>query len=436
MIEAQLRQPSRDATSLVDRSKTARKFGGPAEIRKLQLFDTRMSMSKLVVSYKTARELKRDKAAFAVMKHTIALAAPYDWSDGLARYAENNARNAHHKIYHYDYSKKIYVGDRKKAEAALQKESPIAWVRTEYVRLFSKYMKEGKFESALELVSELNIHDHGRLEKAAEALFSKLMENGEIEKAKEIRAKFLWEKDLRAEFKARYNDDESWQCEGTIVDFTDAFGGSDGKTYSILPLHGKKILDIACGAERTHDGTSTGSFSPRFCRALMFFGASPVGIDIESNRNEHFESHQMDLVYGNINIFQKGSFDGINCKMFISLSTRSEMHNMGRKNTLELKPLHIDGGPFYVGFGDGTSPGLRTRFDWAYGRQEYFDIVKGIFDSALELLKDGGVMIFDHKLFVKRGSALEYKGITYELKSPKKSKEYVRRSFFVPESSE
>ena len=67
-------------------------------------------------------------------------------------------------------------------------------------------------------------------------------------------------------------------------------------------LHGKRILDVACGsrnfggnlmdAEGRH---STLRFDPWMSRLLISLGARPVGLDICRQFNERFESYEVDL---------------------------------------------------------------------------------------------------------------------------------------------
>lgn len=67
-------------------------------------------------------------------------------------------------------------------------------------------------------------------------------------------------------------------------------------------LHGKRVLDVACGSRgfggnlpNGSSETSTLRFDPWMSRLLISLGAHPVGLDICRQSNERFESYEVDL---------------------------------------------------------------------------------------------------------------------------------------------
>lgn len=96
-------------------------------------------------------------------------------------------------------------------------------------------------------------------------------------------------------------------------------------TYPDLEeLHGKRILDVACGArlysgnwsDSTRD-TSTLQFDPWMSRLLISLGAHPTGIDICRQLNERFESIEIDLTKKNaLEVLPTASFDAFYISAF------------------------------------------------------------------------------------------------------------------------
>ena len=70
-------------------------------------------------------------------------------------------------------------------------------------------------------------------------------------------------------------------------------------------LIGRRFLDLGCGSETSPDG-----YYPILCRLLHRHGVRVVGVDVASNQDEPFESHQLDLNDPHaLDIFEAGSFD-------------------------------------------------------------------------------------------------------------------------------
>jgi hypothetical protein len=96
-------------------------------------------------------------------------------------------------------------------------------------------------------------------------------------------------------------------------------------------IHGKRILDIACGSNTSKAPSSiyintpfgekrigrptkgyTAQFEPWFCRMLLELGAYPVGIDLGDLQREAFEHYRVDLGQkGALDFLPSHSFDAI-----------------------------------------------------------------------------------------------------------------------------
>ena len=96
-------------------------------------------------------------------------------------------------------------------------------------------------------------------------------------------------------------------------------------------IHGKRILDIACGSNTSKAPSSiyintpfgemtigratkgyTAQFEPWFCRMLLELGAHPVGIDLSDLEREAFEHYRVDLGQkGALDFLPSHSFDAI-----------------------------------------------------------------------------------------------------------------------------
>jgi hypothetical protein len=96
-------------------------------------------------------------------------------------------------------------------------------------------------------------------------------------------------------------------------------------------IHGKRILDIACGSNTSKAPSSiyintpfgekrigrptkgyTAQFEPWFCRMLLELGAYPVGIDLGDLQREAFEHYRVDLGQkGALDFLPSHSFDAV-----------------------------------------------------------------------------------------------------------------------------
>ena len=103
-------------------------------------------------------------------------------------------------------------------------------------------------------------------------------------------------------------------------------------------LHGKRILDVACGARgysgNRSDGTgdaSTIRFDPWMSRLLLSLGAHPIGIDICRQLNERFESVEIDLTRKNaLATLPSGSFDAFYISAFPTTHAIQKFLSEGR----------------------------------------------------------------------------------------------------------
>lgn len=79
---------------------------------------------------------------------------------------------------------------------------------------------------------------------------------------------------------------------------------------NVASLANKRVLDLGCGSAKNKDNhwnpigrwwqrwikpKEFARYQPWYCRILQEAGAQPVGIDIQTNAGERFESHAMDL---------------------------------------------------------------------------------------------------------------------------------------------
>ncbi len=148
----------------------------------------------------------------------------------------------------------------------------------------------------------------------------------------------------------------------------DAFG-------PLSAIHGRTVLDIACGSNSSRSPVSGGrtpEFEPWMCRLLLELGARPVGIDIGDLAGEAFEHHRVDLgVPGALDFLAAGSFDAIHeSRLFGSPEFRAaygsgaerirrEIHRQERRL---LRPggvlIHSDGRPGHGLTGERDLDGL------------------------------------------------------------------------------
>ena len=103
-------------------------------------------------------------------------------------------------------------------------------------------------------------------------------------------------------------------------------------------LHGKRILDVACGARgysgNRSDGTadaSTVRFDPWMSRLLLSLGAHPIGIDICRQLNERFESIEIDLTKKDVlEVLPTASFDAFYISGFPNTQAIEQFLSNGR----------------------------------------------------------------------------------------------------------
>lgn len=108
----------------------------------------------------------------------------------------------------------------------------------------------------------------------------------------------------------------------------------EGSLFNSLPtlfhltkgdLRGKRIIDLGCGSRTSRENFSGGVlYEPWLCRALFELGANPVGIDINDNSGEQFESYKIDLNQSrSLDFLQRNYFDLANIRgLFTSLNFR------------------------------------------------------------------------------------------------------------------
>jgi hypothetical protein len=130
----------------------------------------------------------------------------------------------------------------------------------------------------------------------------------------------------------RYGLSEKIAREPGVVEIIEQMLNRLANSYgTIANLPKKRILDIACGSNSSglpaspaintlFGGTLfkpankgyTDLFEPWFCRMLVEFGATPVGIDRGDLEGEIFEHYKIDLgLPGALNFLPDHSFDGI-----------------------------------------------------------------------------------------------------------------------------
>jgi len=147
---------------------------------------------------------------------------------------------------------------------------------------------------------------------------------------------------------------------------------------SLSLIHGRAVLDIACGSSSSLSpvtGRQTSEFEPWMCRLLQELGGRPVGLDIGDNADETFEHHRVDLgVPGALDFLASGSFDAIHeSRLFGSPEFRSahgreterirrEIHRQERRL---MRPggvlIHSDGRRSVGGRGRPGRPGFGER---------------------------------------------------------------------------
>jgi SAM-dependent methyltransferase len=90
---------------------------------------------------------------------------------------------------------------------------------------------------------------------------------------------------------------------------------------SLEDVRGKRILVLGCGTRGHSEDVGRHIFEPWYCRALVKLGAFPVGVDIESQQDETFESHERDLSLPNqldSATFPDKTFDGVEAKSLMN----------------------------------------------------------------------------------------------------------------------
>lgn len=81
-------------------------------------------------------------------------------------------------------------------------------------------------------------------------------------------------------------------------------------------VQGQRILDVACGS-RSYEESNGGRYHPWMPRLLVELGATPVGIDIEGQEHERFESYELNILKPDVlGFLPSGSFDAYNITAF------------------------------------------------------------------------------------------------------------------------
>ena len=399
--------------SPADKTRTAKLHNGLASIRRLPLLDTKYraitftktpphaGASRLELLCRIALELKREKAALAVMKRAIKL------SEGEFASQEERAKKAYGSAYHYDYGQNKYLGSKGKAKKLLSQHSPIAWLRDIYVKQFNKKMKNEDYAGALKLAEAFDIWD-GRKKIAAEALVGQKKGQGFEKEAEEIRQIYLWASDLTEHLKKEYGSNSS------RAEYVRLLSLLLNNSENVHSLKDKRILDLGSGSTNGRDGSNS-AYPPALCRSLAYFGAKPVGIDIKGNEGEKFENYSLDLRHASLGFLASNSFDAIHLSSFLSLTPVSKIaedsYYAREYSAIGLPKVSVDGKEFAVGVTADTSPNLYDQLGSIERRHSAFlRMGSGIFSSALSLLKENGFLVFDNEIFAKKEGRLRHSG--------------------------
>ena len=126
-------------------------------------------------------------------------------------------------------------------------------------------------------------------------------------------------------------------------------------------VHGKRILDIACGSKTSKAPASfyidtpfgkktlgratkgyTAKFEPWFCRILFELGAVPVGVDFGDLEREEFEHYQVNLgKIGALDFLPDYSFDGIqDSRLFGSPEFTAQFPNQADRLKIAQEIMH------------------------------------------------------------------------------------------------
>ena len=131
---------------------------------------------------------------------------------------------------------------------------------------------------------------------------------------------------------ARYDLSKKMAREPGVKEIITQMVGRMANAFGRLSnIHGKRILDIACGSNTSKAPSSiyintpfgemtigratkeyTAQFEPWFCRMLLELGADPVGIDFGDLEREAFEHYRVDLGQkGALDFLPGRSFDAV-----------------------------------------------------------------------------------------------------------------------------
>jgi hypothetical protein len=142
---------------------------------------------------------------------------------------------------------------------------------------------------------------------------------------------FMLEKMIRV-LDAQYDLIGKMKKESGVEEIIIQMVGRLANSFGSLPsIHGKKVLDIACGSNTSKAPASlyintpfgemtmgraskgyTALFEPWFCRILFELGAIPVGVDFGNLDHEVFTHYQVDLgKIGALDFLPDHSFDAV-----------------------------------------------------------------------------------------------------------------------------